>query len=161
MNTDCTEEWKPIPGWTNWQVSNLGRIKGPKKIRTLQFTWDKKRGKRYLFVSFTRNKKTTVVRVHRAVVEAFIGPIPPGKQVNHKNGIKTDNRLDNLEICSPRENIRHSIDNGTSGAKLSIDNVLEIRSSKEPCSYFAKKYYVTKECVWMARKGITFQHVKS
>lgn len=46
---------------------------------------------------------------HRLVWEAFNGPIPPGAQVNHKNGEKRDNRLANLEVCSPSENTLHAV----------------------------------------------------
>ena len=46
--------------------------------------------------------------IHRLVVEAFIGPIPKGRQVNHKNGRKDDNRVENLERVTPLENVRHA-----------------------------------------------------
>jgi hypothetical protein len=42
------------------------------------------------------------------VWEAFNGPIPAGQQINHTNGNKTDNRLANLEVCTPSENMVHS-----------------------------------------------------
>lgn len=49
---------------------------------------------------------------HRFVWEFFHGPIPKDKQVNHKDGNKTNNRLDNLELISQRENLYHAMDNG-------------------------------------------------
>jgi len=97
------EVWRGIPGYEGYLFSNLGRVKslnyhrtGTEKIMTLEKT---KNG--YLRVKIN-NKH---ILIHRLIWEAFIGPIPEGMQINHINEDKTDNRLENLELVTPEENL--------------------------------------------------------
>lgn len=62
----------------------------------------------YLIVDFCKESKYTKKQVHRVVWEAFNGPIPGRLEVNHKNLNRSDNRLENLELLTHRENVQHA-----------------------------------------------------
>lgn len=69
---------------------------------------------KYLRVNLYKNGKMQYHKVHILVIKTFLGARPTGYQINHKNGIKTDNRIENLEYVTPRENILHAWTNGLS-----------------------------------------------
>lgn len=91
----------PVLGYWVSEDGFLMRKKGCGELKS----YKSKHG--YLFISDATNK--TSYSVHRIVYEAFYGKIAHGLQVNHINGIKVDNRLRNLELVTPSENIRHAV----------------------------------------------------
>ncbi len=108
MNTQ--EDFKDIPCYDGlYQVSNKGNVKSlnynrTQKYRNLKLTKDSKTG--YLVCCLYKNKKSKKFAVHQIVAMAFLNHEPNGLKlvVNHKNFIRTDNRLENLEIVTAREN---------------------------------------------------------
>lgn len=95
------EEWKPVKGAESYLISNKGRLKHCTSrygVRVLKNT--NKKGD-YLSVILRGNNGRISTRIHRLVAEHFIGEIPKGYQVHHKDGNKQNNCVDNLEILSP------------------------------------------------------------
>lgn len=115
MTSSNTEEWRNIPGYDErYWVSNLGRIIGPRGSNTPFVS----RGG-YMIATLYNYGEKVRKGVHVLVALAFI-PNPEGKpQINHKNGIKTDNRPENLEwvTCSENNLHRRRILNGGGGRR--------------------------------------------
>lgn len=59
-----------------------------------------------------RSRGEGMVSAHRFIFEAARGPIPADREINHRNGVKTDNRIDNLELVTHAENVRHAYRTG-------------------------------------------------
>ena len=94
-----TELWKDIPGYEGYyQVSNLGKVKGLKRGLLLLQT----ENQNYMKVTLSINRNRKYWSVHRLVMLAFVGK--SDLLVDHINGIKWDNRLENLRYVTHREN---------------------------------------------------------
>lgn len=108
-----TAYWRDVPDYSGiYQVSRAGIVRRIFKtgVRDLTPYKYKANNKRTLFVKFGHGSKTKERMVHRIVWESWIGPVPDGMRVYHKNGILDDNRLDNLELATPEEIGRKSGD---------------------------------------------------
>ena len=146
---DMKEVWKDINGYEGcYQVSNLGRIKSLDRMTNNQYGEYFMKGrilknsiikeKGYCRVSLNNGNGKISKRVHRLVAEAFI-PNPENKpEVNHKDGNKLNNCVSNLEWCTNKENIEHSIRTGlkkhcngcsNSSSKFTEEDIIFIRKN--------------------------------
>ncbi len=141
------EVWKDIKGYEGlYQISNLGRVKSLRKIRGIQIQKEKiltlqpiKGG--YYRAKLCKNGKEKSYLVHRLVAETFI---PEHFTVNHKDGNKSNNTVDNLEWVTQKENNIHAYKMGLkpygtqrADSKLTEQQVKEIRKVYIP---FDKNY---------------------
>lgn len=95
------EVWKPVKGFENkYLVSNLGRFFSLYKNAIMKMQQDKDG---YLLICL--NNKTR--RAHRIVADTFIDNTENYSQINHINGVKSDNRVENLEWCNQSYNMKH------------------------------------------------------
>jgi hypothetical protein len=136
------EEWKPAVGFEHrYQVSSLGRVRSlfGRKFAMVPFSGSPDhRG--YMFTTLIQQDGSTKhMSIHRLVASAWVPNPKQHPQVNHKNGIKNDNRPRNLEWCTGSENVQHAYDvllrsqHGPRGAthplaKLTTSDVLAIRA---------------------------------
>lgn len=112
------EIWKDVKGYEKlYSVSNEGRVKNKYTGKILKPSNDKDG---YLLLGLRQNKKTNMKRVHRLVAEAFINNDEHKPQVNHIDGNKINNCVNNLEWCTDMENKHHAYKTGLySGKKRS------------------------------------------
>lgn len=104
------EIWTPIITWSNnikydftgyYNISTLGRIKSIRKEKILKLQLGKSD---YYIINLHKNSLIKTFSVHKCVYESFHGKIPEGMQVNHINEDIHDNRLENLNLMTPKEN---------------------------------------------------------
>lgn len=106
--------------------------------------------------------------VHKLVMAAFVGPVPSGHEVNHKDGIKSNNCLDNLEYLTPPENVQHAFRTGlmpsrkgvhNGRAQITEDDVRAIRASTLSNKALTTFYPLTDVAISKIRRYKTWAEV--
>jgi len=166
MSTPLTEVWAPVVDFegvydvsADGQVMRVKYLNGATPGRILKHNVNRHG---YHLVRLYRGhgvRTAQWVFVHSLVAAAFLGPRPAGYQVNHVDGHKSNNAVDNLEYVTPRENIRHAERLGLRpkrrgeehhAARLTTADVIEIRR-------IAREARVNQRTI-AARFGITESH---
>lgn len=168
---DMEEVWRKIEGYPLYEVSNFGNLKtfNCKNQGTTKIMKPAKDACGYLRTMLLgTDKKFHTIKVHRIVAKAFITNPENKPQVNHKNGIRHDNQVDNLEWCTASENINHAYQKLNKkrlagelnpAATVTNEQVLKIRSEykqivggkittkKDLAIKFGVSFYVVKRIV--------------
>jgi hypothetical protein len=175
------ELWKPVLGYENYYlVSNFGRIKSLDRIMKWRHFDKIKKGRLlspkpskygYIRVVLTNENGTEKSHpLHRLIAQVFI-PNPENKLfINHINGIKNDNTIQNLEWCTIQENTIHAFKTGLrtgigevgKRSKLNKELVLEIRELYDQIRsplIIAKKYGISEGSAYLIGKRISWKHI--
>jgi len=176
------EIWKDIEGYEGlYQVSNQGRVKalarewtcgrgaihGHEDIILKPFTTT---DKKYYLIDLLKNGKRKTITIHSIIMKIFIGQRPIDNDINHINGIKKDNRLENLEYCTRSENVKHAhrigIANHCKGerspfSKLSESQVKEIKRLKglKSVKEIAKINNISIQAIYKIYSNKTWRHI--
>lgn len=136
------EVWKKICGYENYEVSNFGNVRN-NNFHRQNFTKEVKKNLKpngYLRVVLSKNSKTKSFYVHRLVAEAFIENKKNKKYVNHKDGVRSNNKASNLEWVSCSENILYTYNVlGYKKTKQSIEKAKITRSKNYKMSEETKR----------------------
>ena len=172
------EIWKAVIGYEGrYEVSSCGKVRALYREQEFNSRWGvakmrfsakqliistSKSG--YKYVSLSKNSVSKKHLVHRLVLAAFSGA--SHMQVNHKDGSKENNNLENLEYCSPAQNLNHCISvlgkrrgERAGGAKLSEADIPKIREDDRLLRVIAAEYGVTIQAICLVKKRRNWAHV--
>lgn len=173
------EVWLPVPGYEGcYEVSSLGRVKSLRRQvahPTGGLCWRRERILKpgtchggYLMVSLCSKGSCIASPVAHLVATAFLGPRPQGMEVCHCNGVRTDNRVENIRYGTPAGNHADKLAHGTDNrgnkhplAKLTEANVLEIRALRgvETQANIAKRFGVSGVLVSRVQRREAWKHL--
>lgn len=165
------EIWKDIKGFEgSYEINRNGEVRRIKrKVKGYSYLKSTVMKIGYCIYAFSVKGKVTKHYMHRLVAEHFIENPEGYNYVNHLNGIKTDNRVENLEWCTQSRNIQHSFDTGLqpNGEKhhactrLTEEDAKMIKYGYPDLGdrAVAKIYSIHHAHVYYIRKGKTWKHI--
>lgn len=155
--------WKQITNYPNYYISDRGDIVSYHKYTPIKCK-PVKTQKGYLRIGLYKNNVCKIHFVHRLVAKEFLQRIVGKHWVNHKNGIKSDNRVDNLEWCTMEENMTHAVSSrllknfGQTGLTSKL-NPLQVsiikRTNKDlGTQYLSEIFQVSDSCIRRIMSGL-------
>jgi NUMOD4 motif. len=168
-----TEIWKDIPGYDRYQASSLGRVRAKAPGSSSKRARFERTGgvlsqtiNRYGYpvVAISTPEKQKTITVHRCVLLAFVGIPAEDQQACHNNGIRTDNRVENLRWDTVRANLADRLKHGThpSGEnhpqhKLTAEQVRMVRQSPLSSPVLGRQLGVHETAIKKIRTGATWR----
>lgn len=179
------EVWRAVVGWEGeYEVSDQGRVRSLDRIVICE--WAKQGARREK--TFSRRHPGRIIApdantsghlavrlngkakryVHRLMLEAFVGPCPPGEEALHRDDVPDHNRLPNLYWGTRRQNLLDAVRNGKkpvgddlSFSKLKARDIptIRLRLLNESPAEIARSYGVQRQCIVKVRDGINWKHV--
>lgn len=173
---------KPIKNYEGlYEITDDGKIICLPRIKHNKYvsfktksheTYGYKNKKGYMVINLTSNNKEIKkknVLIHRLVAETFIPNPKNYPYINHKDGNKSNNNVNNLEWCNNSMNQLHAFANGLqkggcehNNSKLTYDNVLFIKNNinKYKQIELANMFNISSKAIYQIKKGITYKNVK-
>jgi len=169
------EVWRVIPDFEGrYAASNLGRIAGLVN-RASRPGWLIRHpvpsGRGYLYVTITTSEQTYTRGIHTLVLAAFVGIRPDGLIIHHRNNNQMDNRLENLEYVTPRQNslyawrdglMHYMIGERNGNSKLTSEDVILVRQMAEEghTQYrLAELFGVSQSQIWRIIHRVRWKYV--
>jgi hypothetical protein len=159
----------PVPGFEGYRVWSSGRIQSRRRGGRWRDIRPRPDHKGYLRVALRRDGQTHDLKVHRLVLEAFVGPCPEGMECCHNDGDPTNNRIDNLRWDTPKANAadvgahgRRPQGSGHYAAKLTDEEVGVIRrglAAGAQVNLVARRFGVHRRTIQKIARGQTWSHV--
>ena len=170
-------EWREVAGWNGlYRVSSAGDVLSPARVIVRPNGVRVQRRARILKPSLCNGYWRVTLRgegrnerayVHHIVCEAWHGSRPIGKEVAHGDNDRRNNVPSNLRWATRLENIKDKEAHGTQPkgeriwiAKLTDEDVVDIRKSSEPQKVLAARFGVSQSVISLAKRGITWAHVQ-
>ena len=164
------EIWKNVVGFEEqYEISNLGNLRskerfvkhwrgGERKYKS-NFKNIRLNDKGYFRCNLKNEGKRYDFTIHRLVALAFIPNEENKPFINHKNGIKTDNRVENLEWCNQSENVTHAVKNRLIKTKLTDEQAKKIFNSQLSNRKLAEIYDINHSIVWRIKNKKAYKHL--
>jgi hypothetical protein len=129
-----SEIWKQVPGYEgSYEISSLSRPRSLKTYHGRTFGHILRVSPMaggYLKVTLSKNAKLRTWAIHILVARAFLGPPPEGKEVNHIDGNKLNNRADNLEYVTRKKNVEHAVAHGLTPSSAQRSETMKVHAAR-------------------------------